>query len=145
MKAVVQRVSEAEVEVEGRVIARIGDGLLILLGVMAEDGPAEAQTLARKLAELRCFPDERGRMGRSLLEIGGEALVVSQVTLAADGRKGRRPSLDGAAPPERGRALYEAFVAALGAQGVPTRTGSFGAAMRVRLTNEGPVTFSLAV
>lgn len=142
MRAVVQRVSEAAVLVDDQEVARIGSGMLVLLGVMAEDDHARGAALARKLADFRFFADAEGRMNRSIREVGGEALVVSQVTLAADGRKGRRPSLDGAAPPERARELYEAFAAELSALGVATRTGRFGAFMRVRLTNDGPVTFS---
>ena len=103
MKAVVQRVSEAAVLVDGEELSRIGPGMLVLLGVMATDEREQAVALARKLADFRFFADAGGRMERSIREVGGEALVVSQVTLAADGRKGRRPSLDGAAPPERGR------------------------------------------
>lgn len=143
MKAVVQRVSEAAVTVEGREVARIGPGMLVLLGVMADDDEARGARLARRIAQLRFFPDERGRMNRSLAETGGAALVVSQVTLAADGRKGRRPSLDAAAPPEQARRLYEAFAAELRVLGLPTSTGAFGAHMRVHLVNDGPVTFSL--
>jgi len=145
VRAVVQRVSRASVLVEGREVARIGTGMLVLLGVMAEDDGARAARLARRLATFRFFPDDEGRMNRSILEVGGEAIVVSQVTLAADGKRGRRPSLDAAAPPERARSLYEAFVGELRGLGVATGTGVFGARMEVALTNDGPVTFSLAV
>ena len=145
MKAVVQRVSQAAVLVEGHEVARIGTGMLVLLGVMADDDPDRGARLARRLATLRFFPDDEGRMNRSILEVGGEAIVVSQVTLAADGKKGRRPSLDTAAPPERARPLYEAFVEELRGLGVPTGTGTFGAHMEVVLTNDGPVTFSLSL
>src|SRR5262245_6876355 len=107
VRAVVQRVSRAEVRVEGRTVARIQPGLVVLLGVLRGDDEDTARRLAHKLAHWRCFADEDGRMNRSLLESGGSALVVSQVTLAADGKKGRRPSLDLAAPPELARALYE--------------------------------------
>lgn len=143
MKAVLQRVRRAEVRVDGACVGRIGAGLVVLLGVMKGDDEGVALRFAERLARWRCFADEQGRMNRSLLESGGEALVVSQVTLAADGRKGRRPSLDAAAPPESARALYEAFVRALEALGVPCRTGVFQAAMEVELVNDGPVTFAL--
>jgi len=143
MKAVLQRVSRGEVRVAGEVVGRIGGGLVVLLGVLRGDDEARARRFAERVARWRCFPDEEGRMNRSLLETGGAALVVSQVTLVADGRKGRRPSLDAAAPPEVARALYGAFVAALEALGVPCATGVFRAAMEVELVNDGPVTFVL--
>lgn len=138
-----QRVARAEVRVEGRVVARIERGLLVLLGVLRGDDRACAERFAERIATWRCFPDDQGRMNRALLEAGGAALVVSQVTLAADGRKGRRPSLDAAAEPDVARALYEHFAAALAQRGVTARTGVFGAAMEVELINDGPVTFSL--
>ena len=143
MKAVVQRVARAEVRVEGEVVARIERGLLVLLGVLRGDDEARAVRFAERIALWRCFPDEAGRMNRSLVDVGGAALVVSQVTLAADGKKGRRPSLDEAAEPAVARALYERFAAALAERGVPCRTGVFGALMEVELVNDGPVTFSL--
>lgn len=143
MKALVQRVSEARVEIEGAVVGAIGRGLLVLVCAEPNDAPAEVDRLARKLANLRIFEDDAGKMNRSLLEIGGGALVVSQFTLAADVRKGNRPSFIGAAPPELGEALYERFCAALAAQGVPVATGSFGACMAVHLINDGPVTIWL--
>lgn len=143
MKAVVQRVRRAEVRVDGASVGRIGAGMVVLLGVMKGDDEAVALRFAERLAHWRCFADGEGRMNRSLLESGGEALVVSQVTLAADGRKGRRPSLDAAAAPERARALYETFVRALEALGVSCRTGVFQAVMEVELVNDGPVTFAL--
>ncbi|MEW6072424.1 MAG: D-aminoacyl-tRNA deacylase [Planctomycetota bacterium] len=142
MKALVQRVSRAEVRVAGEVIARAGAGMLVLVGVERTDGEGEAERLAERVARYRFFPDEAGRMNRSILDAGGEALVVSQVTLAALGT-GRRPSFDLAAPPERADALYRAFAAALAALGVPTRIGAFGARMEVELVNDGPVTFLL--
>jgi D-tyrosyl-tRNA(Tyr) deacylase len=141
MKAVLQRVSRAEVRVDGACVARIDAGLLILLGVLQEDDEDIAARLAERVAHWRCFADEDGRMNRSVLEVGGAALVVSQVTLAADGSKGRRPSLDEAAEPTRARSLYERFVAALTALGVPCQTGVFRAQMAVELVNDGPVTF----
>ncbi|HEX6883818.1 MAG TPA: D-aminoacyl-tRNA deacylase [Planctomycetota bacterium] len=143
MKAVLQRVTRAEVRVAGEVVGRIERGLVVLLGVMRGDDEAVAVRFAGRVAHWRCFADEAGRMNRALLEVGGAALVVSQVTLAADGRKGRRPSLDAAAEPERARALYARFVDALEALGVPCATGVFQAEMAVELVNDGPVTFAL--
>lgn len=124
-------------------MAEIGTGLLILLGVGQEDGEEDAAYLAGKIAELRIFPDGSGKMARSLLDVGGEALVVSQVTLYGDCRKGRRPDLTAAAPPARARQLYEHFIACLAQRGVPVRCGRFGAYMHVELVNDGPVTFWL--
>src|SRR5688572_27710305 len=143
MKAVVQRVARAEVRVEGEVVARIERGLLVLLGVLRGDDEARAVRFAERIALWRCFPDEAGRMNRSLVDVGGAALVVSQVTLAADGKKGRRPSLDEAAPPAPAHSLYECFVKALEERPVPCRRGVFPAEMDVELVNEGPVTFAL--
>lgn len=142
MKAVLQRVKRAEVRVDGRVVGRIERGLLVLLGVMRADDEARTRRMAERVARWRCFPDATGRMNEDVLAVAGAVLVVSQVTLAADGRKGRRPSLDAAAEPERARALYELFVQALEELGVPCRQGVFGAAMEVELVNDGPVTFS---
>jgi D-tyrosyl-tRNA(Tyr) deacylase len=143
MRAVLQRVARAEVRVDGKTVARIERGLLVLLGVLRGDDEARAVRFAGRIASWRCFPDEAGRMNRSLLEIGGSVLVVSQVTLAADGRKGRRPSLDAAAEPELARALYERFARAFRDLGVTCRTGVFGALMEVELVNDGPVTILL--
>jgi D-tyrosyl-tRNA(Tyr) deacylase len=143
LKAVLQRVTRAAVRVDGATVAEIGPGLLVLLGVMRGDDEARARRFAQRIAEWRCFADAEGRMNRSLLEAGGAALVVSQVTLAADGGKGRRPSLDAAAPPGEARRLYETFVAALAALGIACRTGVFRAHMMVELVNDGPVTFAL--
>lgn len=141
MIALVQRVSEARVTVDGRVTGQIGRGLLVLLGVHRADTAAEVAWVAKKVANLRVFPDDEGRMNRSLLDVGGEALVVSQFTLYGDARKGNRPSFVEAAPPERGEALYEAFVAELERLlGRPVPTGEFGAMMDVQLVNDGPVT-----
>ncbi len=143
MTAVLQRVARAEVRVDGEPVGRIEHGLLVLLGVMRGDDEACARRFAARIARWRCFRDADGRMNRDLLESAGAALVVSQVTLAADGKKGRRPSLDAAAEPETARALYQLFVDALEELGVPCRQGVFGAAMEVELVNDGPVTFSL--
>jgi D-tyrosyl-tRNA(Tyr) deacylase len=140
MRAVVQRVREARVEVEGRVVGAIGRGLLVLLGVAREDTPRDADYLAEKIVGLRVFPDEEGKMNRSVREVGGAILVVSQFTLYGDTRKGRRPSFDRAAPPEQARSLYEYFVQALRARGIAVETGVFQAMMQVHLVNEGPVT-----
>lgn len=143
MIAVVQRVSSARVRVGGRSVAEIGSGMLVLLGVLRGDDVEHAERLAERIARFRFFPDEAGRMNRSALELGLAALVVSQFTLAADGRKGRRPSFDRAAPPELAEPLYEHFLAHLRALGLPVASGSFGAMMQVELVNEGPVTFVL--
>jgi len=143
MRAVVQRVSRAEVRVESRVVGAIGRGLLVLVGIAREDTPETGKVLAEKIANLRIFDDEQGRMNRSLLEAGGGVLCVSQFTLYGDCRKGRRPSYDRAAPPEAARSLYESFVESLGALGVKVETGEFRAMMDVELVNDGPVTLLL--
>jgi len=143
MRAVVQRVSRAEVRVDGEVVGRVERGLLILLGIASGDTAETGKVLAEKIANLRLFDDEQGRMNRSLLEAGGGALCVSQFTLYGDCRKGRRPSFDRAAPPETARALYENFVASLRALGVTVETGRFQAMMDVELVNDGPVTLLL--
>ncbi len=140
MRIVVQRVSRAGVRVGGEMIAEIGSGLLVFLGIERGDGAKQAELLADKVAHLRVFEDEAGRFQRCLLETGGEALVVSQFTLAADCRSGRRPSFTRAAPPEEARGLYEVFIAKLSARGVPVRSGRFQARMAVDLVNDGPVT-----
>lgn len=143
MKLVVQRVSRAAVRVDGQVVGEIGPGMLVLLGVLRGDGEPEAARLAARLARFRFFPDDAGRMNRAAAEAGAHALVVSQFTLAADGRKGRRPSFDRAAEPEVAEPLYLRFVEHLTALGVPCATGRFGARMEVELVNDGPVTFVL--
>ena len=143
MKAVLQRVSEAGVEIEGRTVAAIGRGLLVLLGIEAGDRAAAADLLARKTAALRIFEDDARKMNRSVAEVGGSLLVVSQFTLLADMRKGNRPSFIAAALPELAEPLYEHFCASLRAQGLPVATGRFGARMAVRLVNDGPVTIWL--
>lgn len=140
MRAVVQRVTQAKVEVDGAVTGEIQGGLLVLLGVGRGDTPADADFVASKVVQLRIFSDEAGKMNRSLIDTGGALLAVSQFTLYGDTRKGRRPSFDGAAPPEIARELYERFVAAVLAAGVRCETGVFQADMAVTLTNDGPVT-----
>jgi D-tyrosyl-tRNA(Tyr) deacylase len=140
LRAVLQRVSSAAVAVDGETIAAIGRGMLVLLGVATGDGIEDAERIARKLAEARVFPDDGGRFNRSVLDVGGEALVVSQFTLLADTRKGRRPSFVQAAPPDEAEPLVERVVQSLRERGVPTQTGRFGAHMHVSLVNDGPVT-----
>ena len=140
MRAVVQRVSEAGVTVEGRVAGAIGKGLLVLVGIGHADTEETARTLAAKIARLRIFQDAEGKMNLSVQDVGGGVLAVSQFTLLADTRKGNRPSFTGAAPPEAANRLYEVFCAALADLGLPVARGIFGAHMDVRLTNDGPVT-----
>jgi len=139
MKTVVQRVSRAEVRVDGEVVGTIGRGVVALVGVERGDGLADAHMTARKLAGLRMFPGAKP-MDRNLMEIGGAALVISQFTLAGDIRKGRRPSFNRAEDPERAELLYMAMVTELRERGIPTETGRFAASMEVELVNEGPVT-----
>ena len=143
MRALVQRVSRASVTISGETVARVGRGFVVLLGVARGDTPQDAHNLAHKVAHLRVFPDEAGRFHFSLLDTGGQALVVSQFTLLADTRKGRRPSFTEAAPPEEAQPLYEAFVASLAGLGVPVATGRFQEYMQVELVNDGPVTILL--
>jgi len=143
MRAVVQRVGRARVTVDGRVTGEIAAGLMILLGVGKEDTPAVASSMAEKVANLRIFEDDQGKMNRSLLDTKGSALVVSQFTLYGDARGQRRPSFIAAAPPEKANDLYEQFNAALRALGVTVATGIFQAMMSVELVNEGPVTILL--
>ncbi|MGA4579990.1 D-aminoacyl-tRNA deacylase [Limisphaera sp. VF-2] len=141
MRAVVQRVSEASVIIDGSCYSRIGRGLLVLLGVQQEDTKDDLEWLAGKIARLRVFPDDEGVMNLSVAETGGEVMVVSQFTLLASTRKGNRPSYSRAAAPEAARPLYEQFVAVLaGMLGRPVATGQFGAMMQVHLVNDGPVT-----
>ena len=142
MRAVVQRVSHASVTVDGTVTGEIGNGLLVLLGIAATDSDAETRWLARKILDLRIFPDAEGRMNRSLADADGRLLVVSQFTLYADVRKGRRPSYNGAAEPKKARELYEDFVT-LCEKHTVVRTGVFQAHMNVELVNDGPVTIIL--
>jgi D-tyrosyl-tRNA(Tyr) deacylase len=140
MRAVIQRVRGARVVVADDVSGAIGAGLLVLLGVAADDGPADVEYLAGKTRTLRIFPDEAGRLNQSVQDVGGSVLVVSQFTLLGDCRKGRRPSFDAAAPAPLARALYEDFVARLRGAGIDVQTGVFQADMDVELVNHGPVT-----
>ena len=143
MKAVIQRVRSAAVEVDGRTVGAIGRGILVLLGVERGDREQDADWLAAKIVALRIFEDEAGKMNRSLQEVGGELLAVSQFTLAGNCAKGRRPSFDSAAPPDEANRLYDYFVEAVKRLDVPVRTGIFQAMMQVSLVNDGPVTFIL--
>ncbi|MBM4026914.1 MAG: D-tyrosyl-tRNA(Tyr) deacylase [Planctomycetes bacterium] len=143
MRAVIQRVAEAKVEVEGRVIGAVGQGLLVYLGVGKDDTPADAEFLADKLVNLRIFPDEAGKMNRSVLEIGGGILLISNFTLQGDCRKGRRPGFDAAADPQMAEPLYEKVADLIARSDLPVAKGSFGAHMHVTSTNDGPVTFLL--
>ena len=143
MRAVIQRVSEAKVTVAEETIGAIGPGFMILLGVGHQDGPQQVATLADKIAGLRIFEDAAGKMNLSIEQIGGEILLVSQFTLYADCRKGRRPSFTDAAPPEKANELYLAFAQALRDRGLTVATGAFGEKMQVSLTNDGPVTIIL--
>jgi D-tyrosyl-tRNA(Tyr) deacylase len=143
VRAVVQRVSRARVLVEGQVRGAIEKGMVVLLGVGKDDGAEAAAYLAEKVAHLRIFEDEQGKMNRSLMDIAGAALVVSQFTLYGDARGQRRPSFIQAAPPEQASALYEEFVRALRGLGIPVETGIFRAHMEVELVNDGPVTILL--
>ena len=143
MRAVVQRVKRAEVRVDGEIVGRVGPGLLVLVGIERRDTREGGQSLAQKIANLRVFDDDQGRMNRSLLETSRAALCVSQFTLYGDCRKGRRPSYDRAAPPDEARPLYEAFVESLRGLGVSVETGRFQAMMEVELVNDGPVTLLL--
>jgi len=140
VRAVVQRVSSASVDVDGVTVGAVDRGLLVLLGVAATDGPADVDYMAGKLRELRIFEDDTGRMNRSLQQAGGSVLLVSQFTLYGDCRSGRRPSFDAAAPPEQAQALYEALARRLSESGVRVAMGRFGERMAVTLVNDGPVT-----
>lgn len=142
MRAVVQRVSRASVTTAGRVVAQIGTGLLVFVGVAAGDGPADLEYIASKVRDLRVFPDDDGKMNRSLSDVAGGLLVVSQFTVMGDVRKGRRPAFDGAASPEVAREVYEALLARLRANG-PVASGVFQSQMDVELVNDGPVTILL--
>jgi D-tyrosyl-tRNA(Tyr) deacylase len=143
MRAVIQRVKHAKVSVNGKEISRINGGLLILLGIGPNDQEENARTMTKKIAALRIFQDDQDKMNLSVLDCGGEALVVSQFTLYADTRKGNRPSFTGAALPNLAEPLVDRFAALLNEQGVPTQKGEFGAYMQVELENDGPVTIIL--
>lgn len=143
MRAVVQRVSRASVEVEGAIVGRVDRGWLVLLGVGRDDGPEDAARLAEKIVNLRAFEDEQGKMNRSVLDVGGGVLVVSQFTIMADCRSGRRPSFTDAAEPQTAEALYNRFVELVAASGLEVASGVFRATMKVELINDGPVTFLL--
>lgn len=140
MRAIIQRVNFSQVIVEGKTIADISNGMLILLGIGPDDDEAKSAAMVKKLAQLRIFEDDNGKMNLSLLDTGGAAIVVSQFTLFADTRKGNRPSFVGAAPPEKALPLVDHFVGELRKFGIPTQTGEFGAHMLVNLQNDGPVT-----
>lgn len=140
MRALIQRVRSASVTVDDQVIGEIGAGMLILVCAMDGDGPAQVEKLARKIPKMRIFTDENDKMNLSLLDTGGQALIVSQFTLAADTSRGNRPGFSTAARPEVGKALYEEFIAAMSDQGITVATGEFGADMQVALINDGPVT-----
>lgn len=143
MRAVIQRVSQASVTVDGQVVGAIGQGYLVLLGVTHSDGPEQVEWMAAKIAGLRLFADEQGLTNLSLADVGGAVLVVSQFTLYADARKGRRPSFTEAAPPELAEPLVDRFVASLRTQGLRVASGQFRAEMQVSLVNDGPVTLIL--
>ena len=143
MRALIQRVSEARVDIAGETVSEIGNGMLVLVCAMQEDGDEQAQFLARKVANLRIFESEPGKMNLSVLASEGSALVVSQFTLAADTSRGNRPGFSYAAPPDEGERLYELFAASLAEHGVPVQTGRFGQEMQVHLVNDGPVTIWL--
>lgn len=145
MRALLQRVSEASVKVDGEVIGEIGQGLLILVCAMEGDEDAKSAQLAAKISKLRIFKDEDGKMNRSLIDVGGSALIVSQFTLAADTSRGNRPGFSYAARPEEGERLYELFKKDVEALGIPTACGQFGADMKVSLINDGPVTIWMDV
>ncbi|MGR3494933.1 D-aminoacyl-tRNA deacylase [Citreimonas sp.] len=143
MRALLQRVTAARVEIGGATVGEIGPGLCILVCAMQGDTEPQAETLAAKIAKIRIFRDDEGRMNRSVVDARGAALVVSQFTLAADTKRGNRPGFSAAAAPEDGQRLYDHFAAAVQAQGIPVATGRFGADMQVSLTNDGPVTIWL--
>jgi len=143
MRAVIQRVKRAKVTVDGETVGEIGTGWLVLLGIAPDDTQKQVEWLAEKIVNLRAFEDDDGKMNRSVQDVNGGVLAVSQFTLYGDCRKGRRPSFTGAAPPAVAELLYEAFVVALKMHGVPVATGRFAADMQVELVNDGPVTFVL--
>jgi D-tyrosyl-tRNA(Tyr) deacylase len=143
MRIVLQRVSQAAVTIEGNVVGKIGKGMVLLVGVGPDDGETQARALAEKCAQLRIFDDDQGKMNRSILEVRGEILAISQFTLYGDTRKGRRPSFTDAAPPEIAEPLFDKFVKCFKDIGISVATGRFGARMEVTIVNQGPVTFIL--
>ncbi len=143
MKVVLQRVSSASVKIDGTVTGEIGPGLVLLLGIAKDDGPEDVEYVVNKCAGLRIFGDDQGKMNRSLLDVEGEVLAISQFTLFGDTRKGRRPSFESAAPPDFAEPLYELAVERLRGQGIRVATGRFGAYMEVSLVNDGPVTLTI--
>lgn len=145
MRALIQRVTEASVTVDGDIVGQINDGLLVLVCAMQGDTKIQADKLATKIGKLRIFQDDAGKMNRSVSDIGGSVLVVSQFTLAADTRSGNRPGFSSAAPPEEGERLYDYFANQMGVLGLPVAKGQFGADMKVRLLNDGPVTIWMDV
>jgi len=145
MRVVIQRVQHGKVTIEGQTVAEIGLGLVVLLGIGPLDGEEQTRFLAEKIANLRIFEDTQGKMNLSILDVQGKAIVVSQFTLYADARKGRRPSFTDAAPPDLARPLVDRFAQLLSDQGVPTQTGEFGAYMLVDIANDGPVTIWLEI
>ncbi len=140
MRALIQRVTEAEVRVDGRIVGRCGRGMVILACAMQGDTDDNARRLAQKIAALRIFADDAGKTNRAIGDIGGSALIVSQFTLAADTSRGNRPGFSAAAPPDEGRRLFDLFVQTVAEQGIPVETGIFGAEMQLTLTNDGPFT-----
>ncbi len=145
MRALVQRVSRAAVHIEGALVGEIDEGLLILICAMAGDAPEAPAKMAAKIAKLRIFKDEAGKMNRALRDTGASALIVSQFTLAGDTSRGNRPGFSAAAPPAEGEAAYEMFIDAMRAEGISVQTGRFGADMQVSLVNDGPVTLWVEV
>lgn len=145
MRALIQRVAEARVDIDGTTVGQIGPGLLILICAMQDDGEDQSIKMAAKISRLRIFKDTAGKMNTSLLDTGGSALIVSQFTLAGDVSRGNRPGFSAAAAPDQGRALYQHFVGQIETLGIPTATGAFGADMSVSLTNDGPVTLWLDI
>lgn len=145
MRALIQRVTRASVDVAGQTIGQIDAGLLILICAMQDDTESQSEQMAAKISKLRIFADEQGRMNRSVLDVGGSALIVSQFTLAADTSRGNRPGFSTAAPPDQGEALYHHFTAQIKSLGIPLATGQFGADMAVSLINDGPVTIWMEI
>lgn len=145
MRCLIQRVAQAKVEIAGQTVGEVGRGLMVLVCAMQDDDEVNVQQLAKKIANLRIFQDDAGKMNKSVLDVAGEALIVSQFTLAADTSRGNRPGFSNAAKPELGKSLYESFCRQVEAHGIRVATGEFGADMQVSLTNDGPVTIWLEV